>query len=99
MGRGTELTPLRDWSLGAIDQVLPRRVFLRLALAYVRNVRFTFEDDWGKTRTAALLCPVLKMRDVRLTSLVGDGVVATPLGGNPPEVAARVLSLYIVTHN
>jgi hypothetical protein len=48
--------------------------------------------------TAQLLGPVLKVRDVRLTPLVGHGVVPAPLGGDPPEVAARVLSLRVVAH-
>jgi hypothetical protein len=48
--------------------------------------------------TAQLLCPVLKVGDVGLTPLVGDGVVPAPLGGDPPEVAAGVLSLGIVAH-
>jgi hypothetical protein len=52
----------------------------------------------GSQRTTQLLCPVLKVRDVGLTPLVGDGVVPAPLGGDPPEVAAGVLSLSVVAH-
>lgn len=66
--------------LGALDQVLPWRELLWLALA------------------AKLFSPVLKMRDVRLAPLVGDCVITAPLGRDPPEVAAGVLSLGIVTH-
>lgn len=56
--------------LGALDQVLPWRVLLGLALA------------------AKLLGSVLKVGDIRLTPLVGGGVVTAPLGGDPPEMAA-----------
>ena len=38
------------------------------------------------------------MRDVWFAPLVGGGVLPAPLGGNPPEVAARVLPLSIVAH-
>ncbi len=52
----------------------------------------------GSRRTAKLLGPVLKVGDVRLTPLVGGGILAAPLGGDPPEVAARVLALSVVAH-
>lgn len=48
--------------------------------------------------TTELLGAVLKVGDVGLAALVGDGVVAAPLGGDPAEVAARVLSLGVVAH-
>lgn len=48
--------------------------------------------------TAKLLGPVLKVGDVGLTPLVGGGVLAAPFGGDPPEVAARVLALGVVAH-
>ena len=35
---------------------------------------------------------------VRLTPLVGGGILAAPLGGDPPEMAARVLALSVVAH-
>lgn len=55
---------------------------------------------WGSLgrHTTKFFSPVLKVCHVRLTPLVGDGVVTAPLGGDPPEVAAGVLSLGVVAH-
>ncbi len=41
---------------------------------------------------------VLEVCDVRLTPLVGHGIVLAPLGGDPAEVTAGVLALSVVTH-
>lgn len=38
------------------------------------------------------------MCHVRLAPLVGDCIVPAPLGGDPPEVAARVLPLCVIAH-
>jgi hypothetical protein len=87
--------------LGSLDQVLPWRVLLRLALAWVSRSALPYDRADGEdelSHTAKFLGPVLKMGDVRLTPLVRDGVVPAPLGGDPPEVAAGVLSLSVVAH-
>ena len=38
------------------------------------------------------------MGDIGLASLVGEGVLAAPLGGDPAEVAAGILALSVVAH-
>lgn len=42
--------------------------------------------------------PVLEVRHVGLAPPVGELVALAPLGRDPPEVAARVLSLCVVAH-
>jgi len=65
---------------------------------YRVSIKRTKHRPEGRKHTTKLLCPVLKVCHIRLTPLVGDGVVAAPLRGDPPKVAARVLSLGIVAH-
>jgi hypothetical protein len=52
----------------------------------------------GTKHTTRLICAVLKMGDIGLASLVGEGILAAPLGGDPAEVAAGILALSVVAH-
>ena len=87
--------------LGPLDEVLPRREFLRLAFAFGKLLESCSRPDqrWLGIHTANLLRPVLKIGDVRFAPLVGDGVVSAPLRGDPSEMAAGVLALSVVAHD
>lgn len=84
---------------GALDHALPRRERLGLALAtlFFPSVRMLAGMSSWKLGPRAFV-PVLEGCDIGLASLVGDGVISAPLGRDPTEVTAGILSLSVVAH-